>query len=175
MGVPVFVLPIFAFTASKMIMKSSYYAVILCALSLANAGCEFRPDNQFIIISGPLHFAANATVVVISPELIQTPYSVNTLCFQPSISNRFPKTKNQEFGALSEDGKVFVPHVSLLDSKGVEDVLTPGPLQGASKFCYEPTWRQWNQEVHHGPYTKVVVTSPSDLNIDQITWFSGDK
>jgi hypothetical protein len=155
--------------------KSSFSFATVCALSLVIIGCEFRPDNQFIVVSGPIHIAANATVVIKSPELIKTEYSINNICLQPSVANRFPDNKTQEFGALSKDGKVFVPHVSLLDSKGVEDVLKPGALQGASQFCYTPTWRQWNQEVPHGPYTSVVITSPSDLQLDQVTWFSGDK
>lgn len=156
-------------------MKSPFSIAILCALGLASTGCDFRPDNQFIVVSGPVHIAANETVVIESPELIKTEYSINDICFQPSAANRFPENKTQEFGALSKDGKVFVPHVSLLDTKGVADVLKPGALQGASQFCYTPTWRQWNQEVPHGPYISVVITSPSELQLDQVTWFSGDK
>ena len=156
-------------------MRSFLIIAIWCALSIVNAGCDFRPDNQFIVVSGPVHIAANATIVIKSPELIKSEYSVNDICLQPSAANRFPDKKNQEFGALSKDGKVFVPHVSLLDSKGVSDVLKPGALQGASQFCFTPTWRQWNQETPHGPYTSVVIASPSDLQLDQVTWFSGDK
>jgi hypothetical protein len=150
-------------------------AAILLALSTVNAGCEFRPDNQFIIVSGPIHIAAKTTVVIKSPEPIRTPYSVNMLCLQLSIANRFPNNKTQEFGALSDDGKVFIPQVSLRNSTGIEEILKPDALQGESKFCFTPKWRQWNQEETHGPYSAVIITSPSDLNLDQVTWFSGDK
>jgi hypothetical protein len=162
------------FTGSKMTAKSSLCITILCALSLVNAGCEFHPDSQFIIISGPVQIAANVTVVIKSPELMRTKYSRNMLCLQPGSPNKVPEVTSDKFGILSSDGKSFTPHVLLRDSKGAEDVLEPEGLSGMA-FCYTPKWRQWQQKVLHEPYTTVLITSPSDLQLDQVTWFSGDK
>jgi hypothetical protein len=155
-------------------MKLFPFALILFALGMGIAGCEFRPDNQFIKISGPVHIASNTRVVIRSPDLMRTQYSRNLICLQPSITNRIPNERH-DFGALSRDGKVFAPQVSLLDTNGVEDPFITDAIEGAGRFCYSPKWLRWQQTTPHAPYTSVIIMSPADLDLDQITWFSGDK
>ncbi|MGD0960978.1 MAG: hypothetical protein ABSB19_14325 [Methylomonas sp.] len=153
---------------------ATFFLILFTVIS----GCNFVPDHQYIIVSGPLHVTANSTVVIKSPEAISTPYYVNSLCLLPSTPMNFLQ---KGFGILSPDGKeLFSPKVVLRNDNNEEDLLEPNGYQGGADgvfICF--TLKRINDhKIHHkyhSPYTTVEIITPYDLNLNKVTWFSGDK
>ncbi len=159
-----------------------YHTVaIFLIFGIVNISCNSMPNQQYIIVSDSVHIAANSIVLIKSPETISTPYYVNTLCLQPSEPNRLLQHLEKGFGILSSDGKqLFTPKVLLRNDNGDEDLLEPNGYQGGidGQFICFTLKRINDHEIYHNyhsPYSTVAITSPYDLFLKKITWFSGNK